>query len=115
MGGFNFRRALLVFFLTGGFIALAPRAALADCTNPVGVTGETIFNSTVGLLQFCNGTVWINAGAMGGGGAETDPEVGTLTPTKWCQANAGGTEIVCTARPASRLRQPWQSHGDAGR
>ena len=28
--------------------------------------------------------------------SETDPEVGTLTASKWCAANAGGTAIDCT-------------------
>ncbi|MBU2652711.1 MAG: hypothetical protein KKA81_17425 [Bacteroidetes bacterium] len=30
-------------------------------------------------------------------GAETDPQVGTITANKWCVGNAGGTAIECTA------------------
>jgi hypothetical protein len=51
--------------------------AHADCTNPTGVEGDVIYNSTIKNLQFCNGTVWVNAagiapsagGGGGGGGA----------------------------------------------
>jgi len=39
-----------------------------------------------------NGAAWINATLSL---TETDPQVGTLTATKWCAANAGGTAIVC--------------------
>ena len=35
--------------------------------------------------------------AAGTGYTETDPEVGALTPNKFCTANAGGTAIDCTA------------------
>lgn len=94
-----FRRSLFVFSVLLGIAA--SQAAYAACTNPAGITGEIIFNSTVNMLQFCNGTNWINAAgtSTGGGGPEIDPEVGALTPSKWCQASAGGTEIVCTADP----------------
>lgn len=30
---------------------------------------------------------------------ETDPQVGTLTASKWCAANAGGTAVDCTQDP----------------
>lgn len=36
-------------------------------------------------------------GTDGGISVETDPQVNTLTGSKWCAANAGGTAIDCTA------------------
>ena len=35
-------------------------AAYADCTTPAGVEGQIIYNSTAKMLQFCNGTNWID-------------------------------------------------------
>jgi hypothetical protein len=40
------------------------------------------------------GGVGANAPAFGGG-AESDPQVGTLTASNWCKANGGGTAIDC--------------------
>lgn len=74
------------------FIAL-PSKAYAVCSGPAGAEGELIYNSTHKIVQFCNGTLWI---ATGGQITEADPKVGTLTATKWCVANAGGTAIDCT-------------------
>ena len=41
-----------------------------------------------------DGTDWIAQAVVP---SETDPQVGTLTATKWCTANAGGTFIDCTS------------------
>lgn len=49
--------------------------------------------SNTQILKF-NGTTW--ACAADNDAAETDPQVGTLTATKWCAANVGGTVIDCT-------------------
>lgn len=43
------------------------------------------------ILAF-NGTEWVNSAISL---TENDPEVGALTGSKWCTANAGGTAIVC--------------------
>lgn len=76
-------------------LALVPATARADCTTPAGVAGEQFFNTTYLVMQYCNGTDWVNMGSSSA--SETDPQVGTLTGTKWCVANAGGTAIDCTA------------------
>lgn len=83
-----FQRLIALALLT-----LLPNQAFAVCANPAGAEGELIYNSTHKVLQFCNGTLWI---ATGGQITEVDPKVGTLTATKWCTANAGGTAIDCT-------------------
>lgn len=44
------------------------------------------------VLQVCIGSTWLPLLT-----AELDPKVGTLTPAKWCAANASGTAIDCTA------------------
>lgn len=39
-------------------------SAFAACTNPAGDAGHVIFNTTVKTMQYCNGSNWINAGAV---------------------------------------------------
>jgi len=34
-------------------------AAWADCSNPSGVAGHQMYNSTYNVMQYCNGTRWI--------------------------------------------------------
>jgi hypothetical protein len=62
-------------------------------------TGLVVFNTTTNALNYFNGTAWQDAGSSY---VESDPQVGTLTASKWCAANAGGTAIDCTQdAPAS--------------
>ena len=51
--------------------------------NPF-VPGEQVFNSTYGVMQFCNGTKWISMAASGIG-TEVDPHIGTQTGGFCCQ------------------------------
>jgi hypothetical protein len=110
--------------------------ALAACANPYGEAGDMIYNSSVSTAQFCNNTDWITMGGGGSGGAdnlgnhtatesvhffkaaggagvsgtENDPQVGTITASKWCAANAGGTAIDCNQNaPGSSI-----ADGDKG-
>ncbi|WP_435640831.1 Lcl domain-containing protein [Micavibrio aeruginosavorus] len=44
------------------------------CTNPVGVVGDILYNTTSHVLQYCDGSGWIGSGPVGdGGGGCTDP------------------------------------------
>lgn len=86
----------LICFGIASVVALSfAHPALADCSTPDGIEGDQIYNTTHDVMQFCNGTDWVNMGAAGGAAAETDPQVDALTASKWCAANVGGTAIVC--------------------
>ena len=43
---------------------LAPSMVFAACTTPTGVAGKMIFNSSYMVMQYCNGTNWINMGGV---------------------------------------------------
>lgn len=92
-------------------LSFAP-PALADCSTPAGVEGDQIYNTTVDVMQFCNGTNWVNMGAAGGAAAETDPQVGTLTNTKWCTSD--GTAINCTTDAPSAGGSDVQTFNSSG-
>ena len=42
--------------------------AYAQCTVPPGNAGEQFYNTTHSVMQYCNGSDWVNMGAIGGGG-----------------------------------------------
>src|SRR4051812_7596126 len=82
--------------LSAGVFALAlafllPGTAIAACTNPTGAEGQIIYNTDYKLMQFCNGTLWVGMGSGNVSVTESDPQVGSLTASKWCVANGGGT------------------------
>jgi hypothetical protein len=80
--------AALVFLLS-----LVSNAAYAACTSPVGAEGDIIYNDDFNVVQFCDNTSWIS---MSGTAGTTDARIGTLTASKWCAVNVGGTAIDCT-------------------
>ena len=74
------------FLLIALFTLLAtPLASFAACSSPSGDEGDVIYSSTAKMLQFCNGTVWVNAagvapssgGSSSGGGGSTLYYAGT--------------------------------------
>ncbi len=77
----------------GALAALSATTVHAACSTPVGSSGDQFYNTTYSMMQFCNGTNWVNMGASVA--AETDPQVGTLTNTKWCTSD--GTAVSCTS------------------
>ena len=91
------RLILLAAASVMGLSLAVPSPAQAACSSPTGAAGDQIYNSTVSLMQFCNGTNWINMGSPIA--SETDPQVGTLTNTKWCTSD--GTVINCTTSAPS--------------
>jgi len=74
-------------------MSLASNAAYAACTSPAGNEGDVLYNTDFKVVQFCNDTSWIS---MSGTAGTTDARIGTLTASKWCATNAGGTAIDCT-------------------
>lgn len=80
--------ALLILLL-----ALPSNAAYAACASPAGNEGDVLYNTDFKVVQFCDGTNWMS---MSGTASTTDARIGTLTASKWCATNAGGTAIDCT-------------------
>jgi endosialidase-like protein len=78
-------RCFVIAFVASA--ALAPRSALAACSTPTGSAGDIIYNGTYNVLQYCNGSAWINAGSLGSNG-------GTLISGDFCNNN--GSLISCT-------------------
>jgi hypothetical protein len=56
------RRLLPVLLLCA--LALAPAYAQANCSGPTGIAGTIIFNTTFNVMQYCDGTNWINMGGV---------------------------------------------------
>ena len=52
----------IILFL---FLFLFPMHVFAAFSNPSGVAGDQMYNSTHSVIQYCDGTDWT---AMGGGG-----------------------------------------------
>lgn len=95
-------RSWLLRAISFGAASLLAQPSFAACTTPTGSAGDMIYNTTYDVMQYCNGTDWMNMGAVvGDTGTETDPEVGTLTSSNFCKANAGGTAIDCSAASIS--------------
>lgn len=95
-------RAWLLRAITCGAALLLAQPSFAACTTPTGSAGDMIYNTTYDVMQYCNGTAWMNMGAVvGASNDESDPEVGTLTASNFCKANAGGTAIDCSAASIS--------------
>jgi hypothetical protein len=80
---------MVVSFLAANGVQAASSSLLPSSVKK----GMLVYDGTANALKYCDGTNWV---ALFGGG-ETDPQVGTLTASKWCVANAGGTAIDCTA------------------
>jgi hypothetical protein len=70
---------------------LVPARAFANCSIPAGIAGDIIYNSTYNVVQFCNGTNWINTAST--------VAPGTLTNGDLCTTN--GTVINCTLAGAA--------------
>ena len=54
----NFLRCLSALALLAAGVALIPSSAKAQCVNPAGNAGDTMFNGSYGNMQTCNGTAW---------------------------------------------------------
>ncbi len=66
---------------------LAPAAANAACANPAGVAGDQIYSSNYNVMQYCNGSSWVN---MGSGSF-----LGEIIANNFCRANPTATQVDC--------------------
>jgi CRISPR/Cas system-associated exonuclease Cas4 (RecB family) len=73
-----------------GFGMLLSGPVFADCTNPDRAEGVQFYNGDYHMMQYCNGTDWVNMGASGGMGNA----IGTLTAGNFCTSD--GSLINCT-------------------
>lgn len=79
---------------TKGF--LPPRMTTAQVTAvATPADGLIVYDTDTDTIKLRANGAWVSLQA--GAGAESDPQVGTLTASKWCAANVGGTAIDCTA------------------
>ena len=63
-----FRTQLLFTLLAITALAVLHGTAHAQCTVPNGVAGEQFYNTSHNVMQYCNGSAWVNMGGIGGGG-----------------------------------------------
>lgn len=75
------RRSLLLALV----LLSLPRGAFAVCTGPAGTAGDQIYNSNYNVMQYCNGSNWINMGTAGG--------IGPLIVGDMCTTD--GTLVNC--------------------
>jgi hypothetical protein len=83
------RRWILVWLLVSGLWVLSPETAWAACSTPTGSAGDQIYNTDYNVMQYCNGTNWVNMGPP-----TVTPGIGTLTNGSFCTTD--GTIINCT-------------------
>ncbi len=81
----NPRFLISSFLLLAGVLAL-PGLAHADCTTPDGVEGQMIYNTTAKMMQYCNGSSWVNmagsAGYSSGGSLQLGDDADSCTAGK---------------------------------
>ncbi|WP_313292069.1 DUF7483 domain-containing protein [Rhizobium rhizoryzae] len=58
-------------------LLVLPVAAHAACTNPTAEAGSIVFSDAAKAMQYCNGTDWINTGAV----IHNAPQTGCTGPT----------------------------------
>jgi hypothetical protein len=76
-------RRLLPLLLLCVF-ALAPAYAQANCSGPAGIAGTIIFNTTFNVMQYCDGTNWINMGGV----ASNTAAAGSTSAVQFNTSNA---------------------------
>ncbi|MFA5952223.1 MAG: tail fiber domain-containing protein [Hyphomicrobium sp.] len=78
---------------TKGF--LPPRMTTAQVTAIAApADGLIAYDTDTDTIKLRANGAWVSLQA--GSFSESDPQIGTLTASKWCSANVGGTAIDCT-------------------
>ncbi len=68
-------------------LLLAPAAARAACTNPAADAGVQVYSANYNVMQYCNGTNWVNMGA--------GSIFNTITANSFCRVDADGKLLNC--------------------
>jgi hypothetical protein len=76
--------------------------AHAACSTPAGVAGDQFYNTTHNVMQFCNGTDWINMGAPT---AASGDNLGNHTATQTIVSDTHNTDDLGTT--AIRWKDGW--------
>ena len=97
----GFKRAALgAAFAVFALFMFAPSQAHAACTNPAGVEGQAIYNTTHKVMQFCNDTLWISMAAKADTLASlscANNEVAKWNGSAWACGTAGGVPAGAVA------------------
>jgi hypothetical protein len=83
-------------------LLMAPLRAFADCTTPAGVAGDQFFNTSYSVMQYCDGTDWVNMGSPGSGGL-ADGDKGDVTVSSSGEAWAIDTGAVTNSMLAGSI------------
>jgi hypothetical protein len=63
-----------------GMTFFAGTPVFAQCATPTAAAGDQFYNTTFNVMQYCNGTDWVNMGASSsGGGSLSDGDKGDVT------------------------------------
>src|SRR5437868_12388226 len=65
--------ALSLPLLTVLAVAVFPGSAHAGCSGPAGNEGDFIYNGDYHVMQYCNGTAWMQMGSSPGPAGPTGP------------------------------------------
>jgi hypothetical protein len=87
--GFAIAPILYLLGLIGVGVLFSGEQAFAACSSPAGVAGDIIYNGTYNVLQYCNSTNWVNAGALGAMG-------GSMVVGDFCTAISGSVVSCAT-------------------
>ena len=92
-----------ITLVSAALVILGTPFAHAQCTNPAGAEGQIFHNTTHKVVQFCNGTDWVNTGALATPGLPTTCDPGdtiTWDGTAWTCSSGGGAPAPDTTPDA---------------
>jgi hypothetical protein len=85
--------------------------AQAQCATPTGAAGDQFYNTTYSLMQYCNGTNWVNMGSPGSGSSGTPG--GSSGQLQYNNSSAfGGTAALVYSTSGSLLTATAQAATD---
>lgn len=85
-----YKPCLLTSLILMVFLSFGTSTAMAACSNPIGNTGEQMYNSAHSVMQYCDGSDWTAMRGGGGGGSG----MGTLTRCSNENSDGDGTDDI---------------------